>query len=57
MANKDFLIFVGIPFLLAIIIIAGQVWAKYELCSKYYPEISPLVCYMSNSTLPQRTNR
>ena len=57
MSDKVFL-FLTIPVVLTVLIFFGfKIWAKNELCSVYYKEINIVACFLSDSTLPQRSNR
>lgn len=53
---RFWLIFSVVMALIAIII-GLKLWSKNELCTTYYSDMNRLACFMSDSTLPQRTNR
>jgi hypothetical protein len=57
MSDRTAWIIAGIIFTLALMGGGLKAWTKIELCSTYYREMNQLACFMSDSTLPQRTNR
>jgi hypothetical protein len=54
--KKIWLFIIG-ALVVAALAMSLKVYAKYDLCRTYYSEMSRLTCFISDSTLPQRTNR
>lgn len=56
---RDTVIAIGIV-AVAVVLIGFLIWtpfAKLEICSAYYPEVSRLSCFLSNYGLPQRGSK
>lgn len=57
MTNKQFGVFVCFILCIVVLFLGLKIASKRELCDVYYKELNTLTCFLSDSTLPQRTNR
>lgn len=57
MSDKQFYWIAGAILFIVFAVFGLKFWSKNELCSVYYSDMNRLACFMSDSTLPQRTNR
>jgi len=57
MKDSYLTILVVLGLIVVLMFFGFKIWAKNELCSVYYSEMNRVACFLSDSTLPQRSNR